>query len=74
MLPTIWYRNTWSWGSDIRRPRFQRQGVDRRREVIETIHDYYGSAAAVRQAPPLLFTENETNSNASMVTMKPRPM
>jgi len=63
LLPTVWYRNTWSWGSDIRRPRF-RQGVSSNRmSVIETQHDYYGLRGLLCDGEPtLLFTENETNS------------
>jgi hypothetical protein len=41
VLPTIWYRNTWSWGSDIRRPRFQAGVPIDAASVIETVHDYY---------------------------------
>jgi len=63
VLPTVWYRNTWSWGSDIRRPRFHvGQPVDGA-NVIETVHDYYGLRRLVcEEQPTLLFTENETNS------------
>jgi len=63
LLPTIWYRNTWSWGSDIRRPRFK-QGESRDQlSVIETQHDYYGLRRLLCEGQPtLLFTENETNS------------
>jgi len=63
LLPTLWYRNTWSWGSDIRRPRFK-QGVSRERmSVIETQHEYYGLRRLLCEGQPtLLFTENETNT------------
>ena len=35
LLPTVWFRNTWSWGLDERRPRRQsrRDGRDRRDQV-----------------------------------------
>ena len=63
VLPTIWYRNTWSWGSDIRRPRFRAgESVDDA-SVIETVHEYYGLRRLLcDKRPALLFTENETNS------------
>src|SRR4051812_18365055 len=63
LLPTLWYRNTWSWGSDIRRPRF-RQGEPRERmSIIETQHEYYGLRRLLCEGKPtLLFTENETNT------------
>ena len=63
LLPTIWYRNTWSWGSDIRRPRFRYGGSTNQMSVIETQHDYYGLRRLLCEGEPtLLFTENETNS------------
>ncbi|HEU4501330.1 MAG TPA: glucosidase [Nitrospira sp.] len=63
VLPTIWYRNTWSWGSDIRRPRFQAGKAVDHATVIETIHDYYGYRRLLcEKQPTLLFTENETNT------------
>ena len=63
VMPTIWYRNTWSWGSDIRRPRFQAGELVDDASVIETIHDFYGLRRLhCDDQPTLLFTENETNS------------
>jgi len=63
VLPTIWYRNTWSWGSDIRRPRFHAADPIDDASVIETIHEYYGLRRLLcDKQPTLLFTENETNS------------
>jgi mannosylglycerate hydrolase MGH1-like protein len=63
VLPTIWYRNTWSWGADIRRPRFQAGEPVADASVIETIHEYYGLRRLLcDKQPTLLFTENETNA------------
>ncbi|HEX5549289.1 MAG TPA: glucosidase [Nitrospira sp.] len=63
VLPTIWYRNTWSWGSDIRRPRFHAGEPVNDASVIETVHEYYGLRRLLcDKQPTLLFTENETNS------------
>ncbi len=66
VLPTLWFRNTWSWGLGDRRPRLRRAEALNSREgdvsVIETDHDYYGFRGLwCDGAPPLLFTENETN-------------
>ncbi|MCC7214538.1 MAG: glucosidase [Nitrospira sp.] len=63
LLPTIWFRNTWSWGTDIRRPRFRRgESIDHVR-VIETQHEHYGLRRLLCEGEPtLLFTENDTNS------------
>lgn len=58
VLPTIWFRNTWSWGLDIRRPRL-RQGHTggNGMSVIELVHDYYGHPARAvwRRAAPALY-------------------
>ena len=63
LLPTLWYRNTWSWGSDIRRPRLRKGEPINQMSVIETHHEYYGLRRLLCEGgPTLLFTENETNT------------
>ncbi len=63
VLPTLWFRNTWSWGSDIRRPRLKAGEAVTNMRVIETNHDYYGKRRLLCDGqPPLLFTENDTNT------------
>jgi len=63
LLPTLWNRNTWSWGADIRRPRFKQGESLDQVSVIETQHDHYGLRRLLCEGEPtLLFTENETNS------------
>jgi hypothetical protein len=63
LLPTLWYRNTWSWGSDIRRPCFKQGEPIEQMSVIETQHEYYGLRRLLCEGEPtLLFTENETNT------------
>src|SRR5262245_29731757 len=63
VFPTIWYRNTWSWGSDVRRPRLRRGESVTNASVIETNHEYYGFRRLLcEEQPALLFTENETNT------------
>jgi len=61
LLPTVWFRNTWSWGLDERRPRLRR---DAGAEIaaIKLAHYYYGDRWLYCEgAPEMLFTENETN-------------
>jgi len=57
-LPTVWFRNTWSWGRDPRKPSL-REGTP---AMIEARHDGLGSyefhCENVRE---FLFTENESN-------------
>ncbi len=63
VLPTLWFRNTWSWGADIRRPRLKLGEQVNHTSVIETNHEYYGLRRLLCEGQPtVLFTENETNS------------
>ncbi|MCP9439542.1 MAG: glucosidase, partial [Nitrospira sp.] len=63
VLPTLWFRNTWSWGLDVRRPRMREGRGIQNGSVITLDHDYYGRRLLYCEgAPPLLFTENETNT------------
>jgi hypothetical protein len=58
LLPTIWFRNTWSGGLDVRRPRMQ--ALDG--ATIRVHHEYYGPRWLCCKDPAeLLFTNNETN-------------
>ncbi len=62
LLPTLWFRNTWSWGRDDRRPKLAKAPRVTGAEVIEAQHVYYGQRRLVCEgSPELLFTENETN-------------
>ena len=63
LLPTLWFRNTWSWGLDARRPRMCEGQAARGMSVIELSHEYYGRRRLwCERQPTLLFTENETNT------------
>jgi len=63
VLPTVWFRNTWSWGLDVRRPRMRKGDPMPHVSVIEFDHHYYGHRRLVCEGgPDLLFTENETNT------------
>ena len=70
VLPTLWFRNVWSWGGDAPRP-LLRQTAD---EVIAVSHPNLGerffSAAG---AAGLLFTENETNNERLFQTPNRTP-
>jgi hypothetical protein len=62
LLPTLLFRNTWSWGGDPRRP-VARQAPNVPDAVCaEVEHWEYGKRWLVASGQPkLLFTENETN-------------
>jgi hypothetical protein len=60
VLPTVWFRNTWSWGRGAVRP--TAKAVPGLPSVIELDEPSYGVRWVYFEgAPPLLFTENDTN-------------
>jgi hypothetical protein len=62
LLPTLWYRNTWSWSHVARRPRLRDRTATTEFATIEADHESLGQRwLHVRGAPELVFTENETN-------------
>jgi hypothetical protein len=62
LLPTVWFRNTWSWGSSKRKPSL-RQIRSAQDPVIELdLHKAGGRRLYCEGSPELLFTENETNA------------
>ena len=63
VLPTIWFRNTWSWGLDVRRPRMRKGESTPSVSIVEFDHEYYGLRRLLCEGgPDLLFTENESNT------------
>ena len=61
LLPTVWFRNTWSWGHDVQKPALKL--CNESPAVIELSEPAYGKRWLLADgAPELLFTENETNS------------
>ena len=63
VLPTLWFRNTWSWGRENRKPQLRARGEWSEAPRIEAVHQALGLYALVcEEADALLFTENETNT------------
>ena len=59
LLPTLWFRNTWSWGEDDRKPSLREAGPG----AIQASHHELGEYWLYCDgAPELLFTENESNA------------
>ena len=59
LLPTLWFRNTWSWGYGTPRPemeRFDSQTIVAREQTLGEFKLW------LEDAPPLLFTENVSNT------------
>jgi len=63
LLPTLWYRNTWSWGSGgPERPTLRAGTAAGGSAVIEGDHASLGARWLYCEgAPEVLFTENDTN-------------
>ncbi len=61
LLPTLWFRNTWTWDPKVPKPVLRRSGDG----AIDTQQEDLGSYRLVLDGnPELLFTENETNAQA----------
>ena len=62
ILPSVWFRNTWSWGKDLRRPMLRAATGVRGSVCAELQHWQYGKRWLLCAGrPDMLFTENETN-------------
>jgi hypothetical protein len=65
VLPTLWFRNTWSWGRTgegyTERPELSRIGAAEIAARHESLEEMRLSFEVVDGGPELLFTENETN-------------
>ncbi len=64
LLPTLWFRNTWSWnGDEEHKPTLQAIQTSNYTKVIEVNHSTLGKYwLYARGNGELLFTENETNN------------
>ncbi len=60
LLPTLWYRNTWSWGDDEAKPGLRQTGNAGILASHPKLGDY---TLQCEGAQELLFTENETNNS-----------
>ena len=59
VLPTLWFRNTWSWGEDDRKPALRAVGPGAIQASHQELGEYWLHCEG---APELLFTENESNA------------
>ena len=63
ILPTLWFRNTWSWYKDAQKPKLTVRAQTDDYSVIEVNHPILGNRwLYCRGSHALLFTENETNT------------
>jgi hypothetical protein len=62
LLPTLWFRNTWSWEPDTARPSLSLSRSDEGLSVLEAFHPQLGKRWLYCEQPAeVLFVENETN-------------
>ena len=63
LLPTLWFRNDWSWGDAVARPNLRQVAHGKTGGVVAASHRDFGERLFFAEgASALLFTENETNS------------
>ncbi|OWY63783.1 glucosidase [cyanobacterium TDX16] len=63
ILPTLWFRNTWSWTKDENKPILQKLESGNGLSAIAAFHSTLGKRYLYCQGETeLLFTENETNT------------
>lgn len=62
LLPTLWFRNTWSWFTDVSKPMIKLYRSDHHINSLEATHPQLGSRwLYCDTSAELIFTENETN-------------
>jgi hypothetical protein len=70
LLPTLWFRNTWSWGENQSKPVLQQTADD----AAQASHSQLGVRTLyIEGSPDLLFTENESNSERLWSQPNPSP-
>ena len=63
LLPTLWFRNTWSWRQDAVKPSLRLVKDSRTAKAVRASHPELGDILWYCEgSPTLLFTENETNN------------
>ena len=64
LLPTLWFRNEWSWGSGSARPGLRQLSATQARGAIQATDPAVGERYLYSEGDaPHLFTENETNTH-----------
>jgi mannosylglycerate hydrolase MGH1-like protein/glycosyl hydrolase family 63 len=74
LLPSLWFRNTWSWGKDDRRPTIRKKAGPETCQCVEAQHWQYGKRWLLCAGQPqLLFTENQTDYERIFNVKNPTP-
>ena len=79
LLPTLWFRNVWSWGTPHEgcrvKPRLDLTAPDRVRATHETLGEFcleFGPSPD-RESVPIFFTENDSNGQRLWGVPNPQP-
>jgi hypothetical protein len=70
LLPTLWFRNTWSWEKDTTKPTLRQASEG---TVLASDAKLGDRTLHAEGNPELLFTENETNANRLWGQANPSP-
>jgi len=63
VLPQLWFRNTWSWGDNSEKPTLECAAQTDSLAIVSATHPKLGQRFFYcEDAPTLLFTENESNT------------
>jgi hypothetical protein len=74
VLPTLWFRNTWSWWPDPPKPTLRQVATGKGRRLVAASHAELGERwLHVDGEVPLFFTENETNNQRLFGTANAGP-
>ena len=78
VLPTLWFRNTWSWGRDDRRPSISSaaNAGQQKSQLLTLVAKHWELGEYILHcsgADELLFTENETNTERLFGVPSPTP-
>ncbi|MDX2229516.1 MAG: glucosidase [Leptolyngbyaceae cyanobacterium bins.349] len=64
LLPTLWFRNTWTWNGDRTKPYLKAIQSQQQHPILRISHSTLGERwLYAREKAELLFTDNETNSD-----------
>jgi len=62
LLPTLWFRNVWSWKAGVAKPTLEEEAGESDIKAVRALHERLGTFHFYcEEAEELLFTENETN-------------
>jgi hypothetical protein len=74
LLPTLWFRNDWSWGGEVPRPGLRQLTQDKTGGTVALSHRDLGERLFFAEgASALLFTKNETNTERLTGSPNPQP-